>query len=441
MIARALYGLLTHLVVPFVAALDAWRALGDPAQRGRVRERLGWTTARVPPGAIWVHAVSVGEAQAAAALVHELQSRIPGVPVLMTTVTATGAARVRALFGDRVAHAYLPYDLPGAVRRFLDRARPAVAVMMETEVWPALYRELARRGVPLVIASARLSPRSMRGYGRVPGLIGAALGSNVTVCAQTEADAGRFLALGVPPARVQVTGNVKFDQSMPDEARTRGRDWRARHAAGRPVWVAGSTREGEEAVVLEAHQVVRARHPDALLVLAPRHPQRFAGVRAMLDGSGVAHAVRSAGGEPGPADSVYLLDTLGELQAFYAAADLAFVGGSLVPVGGHSLLEPASLGLPLASGPHVQNAPEVAALLAGVGALEPVADGPALGDAVARCFDDPENARARGERGRESVAANRGAVGRVAEVVTTLLSRPDAPPAAAAVPSASSGSR
>ena len=138
MIARALYGLLTHLVVPFVAALDAWRGLGDPAQRGRVRERLGWTTARVPPGAIWVHAVSVGEAQAAAALVHELQSRIPGVPVLMTTVTATGAARVRALFGDRVAHAYLPYDLPGAVRRFLDRARPAVAVMMETEVWPAL---------------------------------------------------------------------------------------------------------------------------------------------------------------------------------------------------------------------------------------------------------------------------------------------------------------
>ena len=441
MIARGLYWLITHLVAPFIAALDAWRALGDPAQQGRVRERLGWTQARVGPGAIWVHAVSVGEVQAAAVLVHELEARVPGVPVLVTTVTATGAARARALFGDRVAQAYLPYDLPGAVRRFLDRARPAVAVMMETEVWPVLYRELARRGVPLVIASARLSQRSMRGYARVPGLIRGALASNVTVCAQTEVDAARFRALGVPSARVQVTGNVKFDQSVPDEARARGRDWRARHAAGRPVWVAGSTREGEESAVLEAHQLVRTRHPGALLVLAPRHPQRFATVRSMLESRGVAHAVRSAADAPGAADPVYLLDTLGELQAFYAAADLAFVGGSLVPVGGHSLLEPASLGLPLISGTHVQNAPDVAALLAGVGALETVPDAAALAAAVARAFEDPANARARGERGREAVAANRGAVGRAAERVATLVSRPDARPPAAAVPSASSGSR
>ena len=441
MASRALYWLLTHLAAPFVVAVDAWRAIGDPEQRGRVRERLGWARSRVAPGSIWVHAVSVGEVQAAAALVRELQARMPGVPVLLTTVTATGAARARAVFGDRVALAYLPYDLAGAVRRFLDRAQPAVAVMMETEVWPALYRELGRRGVPLVIASARLSERSMRGYARVPGLIRGALERNVTVCAQNEADAVRFRALGVPTARVQVTGNVKFDQSVPDAARARGRDWRAQHAASRPVWVAGSTHEGEESAALEAHRMVRARHPHALLVLAPRHPQRFAAVRELLESLGVAHAVRSERAEPGPGDAVYLLDTLGDLQAFYSAADCAFVGGSLVPVGGHSLLEPASLGLPLLSGPHVHNAPEVAALLAGVGALETVNDAAARADCVARCFDDPENARARGERGRDAVAANRGAVGRVADVVVDLVSRPAGPPAAAVVPSASSGSR
>ena len=441
MVSRALYWLLTHLAAPFVVALDAWRALGDPGQRGRVRERLGWTRASMAPGSIWVHAVSVGEVQAAAALVRELQVRMPGVPVLVTTVTATGAARARAIFGERVPHAYLPYDLSGAVRRFLDRVRPGVAVMMETEVWPALYRELDRRRVPLVVASARLSERSMRGYARVPGLIRGALERNVTACAQTEADAGRFRRLGVPPARVQVTGNVKFDQSVPDEARALGRDWRASNAAGRPVWVAGSTHEGEEAAALDAHDAVRRRCPSALLVLAPRRPQRFAAVRELLDARGVAHAVRSQGAEPAPDDAVYLLDTLGDLQAFYSAADSAFVGGSLVQVGGHSLLEPASLGLPLVSGPHVHNAPDVAALLAGVGALETVADAAALAAAVALVFEDPENARARGERGREAVAANRGAVGRVADVVADLVSRPAGPPAAAAVPSASSGSR
>ena len=441
MASRVLYWLLTHLAAPFVLALDAWRALGDPAQRGRVRERLGWTRARVAPGSIWVHAVSVGEVQAAAALVRELQSRMPGIPVLLTTVTATGAARARAVFGDQVALAYLPYDLPGAVRRFLDRAQPTVAVMMETEVWPALYRELDRRGVSLVIASARLSERSMRGYARVPGLIQSALARNVTVCAQTAADAARFRTLGAPDDRVHVTGNVKFDQSVPEEARARGRGWRASHAAARPVWVAGSTHEGEEAAALDAHDTVRRRCPSALLVLAPRHPQRFVAVRELLESRRVAHAVRSKGAEPAAGDAVYLLDTLGDLQAFYAAADCAYVGGSLVPVGGHSLLEPASLGLPTLSGPHVHNAPDVAAMLAGVGALETVADAAALADGVAKCFEDPENARARGERGREAVAANRGAVLRVADRVAELVGRATSPPAAAAVPSASSGSR
>ncbi|MFO1406327.1 MAG: lipid IV(A) 3-deoxy-D-manno-octulosonic acid transferase [Steroidobacteraceae bacterium] len=439
MLLRALYALLTHLALPFVAALDGWRALRDPAQRGRLRERLGHPAADLPVGALWVHAVSVGEVQAAAALVQALRRRAPGRPVFVTTVTATGAARARALFGDEVAHAYLPYDLPGAVRRFLDRARPAVAVMMETEVWPVLYRELAARGIPLLIASARLSERSMRGYRRVGALIRDALEHNVTVCAQTDADAARFRALGAAPARVQVTGNVKFDLAVPDAVVARGREWRAQRATGRPVWVAGSTHPGEEVAALEAHARVRTTHADALLVIAPRHPQRFEAVRALLSARGTGAAVRSTGGEPSAGDPVYLVDTLGELQAFYAAADVAFVGGSLVPVGGHSLLEPASLGVPVVSGPHVHNAPEVAAILGSNGSLEVVPDADGLAAAVQRAFDDPEDARARGGRGREAVRASRGAVERVATAVLDLLSRSAGPPEGAAARPASSG--
>ncbi|MFO1394529.1 MAG: lipid IV(A) 3-deoxy-D-manno-octulosonic acid transferase [Steroidobacteraceae bacterium] len=440
MMLRALYGLLALLALPFIAAVDGLHALRDPSQRGRLRERLGRPAAALPTGALWVHAVSVGEVQAAAALVRELRRRAPDHPVFVTTVTATGAARARALFGDDVAHAYLPYDISGPVRRFLDHARPVVAVMMETEVWPVLYRELARREVPLVIASARLSERSMRRYRRVASLIRDALAANVTVCAQTEADAARFRELGAMPARVQVTGNVKFDQSVPDAVIRQGRAWRARHAAGRPVWVAGSTHPGEEVAAFDAHVLVRSRHPDALLVIAPRHPQRFEAVRLLLAERAANSAVRSRGGEPGPDDPVYLADTLGELQAFYAAADVAFVGGSLVPVGGHSLLEPASLGVPVVSGPHVHNAPDVAAMLESTGALEIVRDDAGLGAAVLRAFDDPENARARGGRGREAMAANRGAVDRVAAVVLPLLSRTAArSPSAAAAPPASSG--
>jgi 3-deoxy-D-manno-octulosonic-acid transferase len=435
---RLLYWLLTHLAAPFVVVLEGWRELRDPAQRGRLRQRLGLVTRQPAAGCLWVHAVSVGEVQAAVPLVRELRRRAPGLDIVLTTVTATGAERARAVFGAELQHCYLPYDLPGCVKRFLDRVRPRAVVILETEIWPVLYRELGRRGIPLAIASARISQRSLRRYRRVASFIRETLSGETVIGAQTDADAGRFAAIGAPPDRVRVTGNVKFDLQIPPSVIEAGHELRRTCAAGRPVWIAGSTHEGEEGPAIAAHVAVRERHPTALLLLVPRHPQRFDEVRALLRRSGVAYGERSGGGVPSGEQAVFLVDTVGELQMFYAASDVAFVGGSLVPVGGHSLLEPAMLGLPVISGPHTHNAQEVAELLTHAGALVTVHDDRELAQRVIECLDDPFGARARGELGRAAVAANRGAVGRVVEMVLLLVS-----PAASAVAASSgpSGSR
>lgn len=435
---RFLYWLLTHLAAPFVVALEGWRELRDPSQRGRLRQRLGLVPGRPAAGCLWIHAVSVGEVQAAVPLVRELRRRIPDLDIVLTTVTATGAQRARAVFGADLQHCYLPYDLPGCVRRFLDRVRPRAVVVLETEIWPVLYRELGRRGIPVAIVSARISQRSLRRYRRVASFIREALSGEVVIGAQSEADAGRFAAIGAPPGRVRVTGNVKYDMRISESVTTAGRELRRACAEGRPVWIAGSTHEGEESAAIAAHVTVRERHPSALLLLVPRHPQRFDDVRALLRRSGLVFAERSAGGVPSGEHAVFLVDTVGELQMFYAASDVAFVGGSLVPVGGHSLLEPAMLGLPVISGPHTHNAPDVAHTLAQAGALVTVHDERELAQRVIECLDDPAGARARGELGRSAAAANRGAVDRVVGMVLPLVS-PGA--SAAAASSGPSGSR
>jgi 3-deoxy-D-manno-octulosonic-acid transferase len=419
---RLVYVLLTYLLAPVVIAMEAWKALMSPEYRGRLGQRLGFRVPQPPADCLWVHGVSVGEVQAAAALVQALRRRHPEVPVVVTTVTPTGMQRARALFGDTVQHCYLPYDLPGAVRRFLDRTRPRVAIILETEIWPTLYNSLGRRGIPLVMASARVSTRSVGRYRRMASLFRETLSHGILIGAQTPADAERFLGIGAPADRVRVTGNVKFDLEIPAAAIDAGRAFRARCARDRPVWIAGSTHEGEEEAALAAHLRVRERHPDALLLLVPRHPQRFEAVRALLRKRGAGFAQRSSGEEPAATQPVFLVDTLGELQMFYAAADVAFVAGSLVPVGGHSLLEPAVLGLPMLSGPHTHNAQDVADLFEQCGALAIVHGADELATRISGWFDDPARARADGERGQQAVMQSRGAVDRIVAMVTPLLS-------------------
>src|SRR5882757_7289186 len=373
-----------------------WRGLFDRSYRVNFPERFGFG-AKLPAGGVWVHAVSVGEVNAAAALVTTLHERYPGVPVLVTTLTPTGAARAKALFQEIAQVRYVPFDLPGSVRRFFKRIQPRIAVIFETELWPNLYYQCGRRRVPLVLASARLSARSVDRYRRLGALFRETLAQGVVIAAQGEADANRFRALGSDPGNTHVTGNLKFDFSVPADIAERGRALRAYYAGNRPVWVAGSTHGGgEEEALIEAQKLARARQPGALLVMAPRHPNRFGEVAAQLVSRGVRFVRRSqvpAAGAIGEAE-ILLLDSLGELLDFYAAGDVAFVGGSRVPIGGHNLLEPAALGLPILTGPNTSNSADVARLLIERGAAEVVKNPQELADRVTALLADPA-ARAR----------------------------------------------
>src|SRR3954464_8265666 len=342
---RLLYIVIAYLLAPVVLAAQAMRGFRDRSHWEGFAQRFGLGDEVQGGRSIWVHAVSVGEVQAAAPLVHALRAKFPDVPLVVTAGTATGRARARALFKD-VDVRYVPIDLPGSVRRFFARVRPRLAVILETEIWPNLYHRCGQLEVPLVMASARISPRSVKSYRRLVGLFRQALSNGIFIAAQSEQDAERFRSIGASPDRTHVVGNIKFDFGLPPNIEAQGAELRRLLGMDRPVWVAGSTHAVEEDVLLAAHRSVRARFAQALLVLVPRHPPRFAEVAAALKERGINFVTRSSGAPLSGATEVFLVDRLGELVAFYAAADVAFVGGSLVPIGGHNLLEPASLGLP-----------------------------------------------------------------------------------------------
>ena len=417
---RFFYNLLIYLAAPVALLMHLWRSLRDPSYRERLGERFGFGPEISGP-TIWIHAVSVGEVQAAEPLVRKLLARHPQYTLVLTTVTPTGAARARQLLRDRVQLRYVPLDLPGSVKRFFDRVQPKLAMILETELWPNLYAECGRRRVPLVLASARMSPRSVGRYRRLVPLFRQALSHGIVIAAQSEADAARFRSIGAAGPRTHVTGNIKFDFEPPPDVESRGLDWRGQNAPGRPVWVAGSTHDGEEALALDAHRRVLERYPDALLLLVPRHPQRFEAVRELLARRAESFARRSSGRAVPPATTVMLGDTMGELMMFYAAADVAFVAGSLVPVGGHNLLEPASLGRPVLTGPHNFNSEEIARLLLVAGAARIVTDAGQLAQAVAELFGSAQLRESMGAAGRAVLDSNRGALDRLLKLVDPLL--------------------
>lgn len=416
---RIIYLILICFAAPVAAVVALLRGLRDPSRRERVRDRLG--RPQLPQGApvLWVHAASMGEVQAGASLVRELLNRYPNRHIAMTTMTTTGAARVKTLFDanfrERVTHCYLPYDLPFAARGFLDRARPESAIILETELWPNLLRECVRRGVPVLIASARISPRTATRYRKLRGLFRDVLANGVRVGAQSAADAQRFKALGATDVRV--TGNIKFDFEIADDARKKGATLR-KQLERRFVWVAGSTHAGEEEAALAAHRELLVQRPDALLILAPRHPQRFDDVRRLVEHSGLTFVTRSSGARIVEATTVLLLDTMGELLHFYACADLAFVGGSLAPVGGHNLLEPAALGVPVLCGPHMASAQDIADLLWNSGAARRIESAEELKREVLTLESDAMQRRIMSERGFTTVRDSRGALARTLQLVT-----------------------
>jgi len=416
---RIVYSTLLYLLLPLVLLHLAWRGL---RQRGWWRSlpgRFGFVARPAQEIAVWVHAASVGEVAAALPLLRRLVQQNPPGTLLVSTTTPTGAERLRAALGDQVAHAWLPYDLPGAVGRFLGRVRPRRAIVMETELWPNLYHALGRRRVPLVIANARLSPRSVAGYRRVRGLAAQTLAHCTAIAAQSEPVAQRFRELGADPARVHVPGNLKFDLELPPEQVAAGRALRLRWGAARPTWIAASTHDGEEAAALHAHRILLARQRDALLLLVPRHPERFDAVARLAQDSGLRTLRRSAIGETTVLDGVQVLvgDSMGELALYLGAADVAFVGGSLVEVGGHNVLEPAALGLPVLFGPYTFNFEQACALLLERGAARRLDGVLELEPALSKLFHDGAQRAAMGRAGREVLAANRGALDRLLKLI------------------------
>ena len=417
---RIVYVLLSWLLLPVFLGHLLWRSLSQPDYRRRLGERFGFGFAVLPRPSIWIHAVSVGEVTAAAPLVRTLRQRFPGTPLVVTTMTPTGSQRGRDLFGTTVTHSYMPYDDPGSVRRFFDWARPELAVILETEIWPNLYHECGRRNVPLVMASARVSVKSTRGYRILFNLIRDSLAHGIVIGAQTAADAERFRLLGANPARTHVTGNIKFDFELPPRLVAAGRQLRAVQAPNRPVWIGASTHQDEEQVLLDAHRQILARHPDCLLMLVPRHPERFVAVAALVQRAGLAAVTRSSGAVCPPQVPVFIGDSMGELTLFYAAADVAFVGGSLVRVGGHNLLEPAALGLPSLTGPYNHSAPDIAEMLIEQGATVIARNAGEIAAEVMRLLGDSAECSRRGALARHVLESNRGAVNRLLALVEPL---------------------
>ena len=417
---RGLYSLVIRVALPISLYYLIWRGLRQSEYFNRWSERFALYRGDGLPSCLWIHAVSVGEVNAAAPLLAALRERHPGQDLLVTTTTPTGSARVRALWGDSVRHVYLPYDLPGAVRNFLGHFRPRLALVMETEIWPNLFAELGRRDVPVIIANARLSEKSLKGYRAIAPLVRNALAGIDCVAAQSAADAARYRKLGAPADAVCMTGNLKYDLPLPPGIAEQAADWR-QHWGVRPVWIAASTHPEEEEVVIEAHRRVLAESPTALLLWAPRHPERFAAVAAAAARAGFRVASRREDGLPDAGAEVFVIDTLGELMSFYAASEVAFVGGSLQEVGGHNLLEPAALGVPALVGPHTFNFQEITDLLLAVGAVQRVADAASLSKKIGQLFRHPDERRRRGEAGRVRIASERGALARTLALIDACL--------------------
>lgn len=412
---RAYRGLMRALTLPLLGWLW-WRGRREPGYRERLRERLGFIPVDpTPMGGLWLHAASVGEVQAARPLIEALLRDWPAHSLVVSTQTPTGAAALRAAWGDRIAHRYAPLDTPGAVRRFLDRLQPQALLLIERELWPQWLFECAERALPVVLLNARLSDASAARYHRWRALMAPAW-SAMQVAAADAATAAHFTALGVPAARVTVSGNLKFDLAAPADDRPLPADLQ-----GRRLVVAGSTHDGDETAWLAAWPAIRARHPDALLVLVPRHPQRFDAVSQALDRAGWPHARRGRGDALRPDHAVLLADTMGELMAWYRHAAICFVGGTLAPVGGHNPLEPLSLGQPVLFGPHTHNAPALFDEAAQRGAGLRVADAAGLERAVIEALSFPDAWTRRGAAALALMADHRGATARGLQRVLAAL--------------------
>lgn len=417
---RYIYTVLFYLSLPFIFIRLLWRSRNAPGYRRRWNERLGFCP-HVFNQCIWIHAVSLGETIAAVPFIKTLKKRYPDMAILVTNMTPTGAARVEAAFGKTVMQAYIPYDLPDMVTRFLNRVSPTVAIIMETELWPNMFTACKKREIPIMIANARLSEKSANGYRRIAGVTRDMLSAVSVIAAQATADAERFIALGIPRERVHVTGNLKFDMEVPPDLAERSKTLRTQLGNARPIWIAASTHEGEEEIILAAHKSIVEKNKDALLILVPRHPERFDAIATLVQQKGFSVARRSRNESCSAETNVYLGDTMGELLLMYAISDVAFVGGSFVPVGGHNMLEPAVLKKPILTGPHLFNFAEISALLFAAKGMIKVENADQLAKETTEFFNNTDYRNKIGENAYSVVEANRGSLAKQVQLALALI--------------------
>ena len=418
-----LYRFLAAGLFPVAGPVLKLRQVFSGKRRPRFRDRLGRDLPDLPGGGIWIQAVSVGEVELARSLVAELWERVPGIPLVLSATTATGLDLARRTLGQTLPVIPCPIDLPGPVSRVFEAVCPKLLVLVETELWPEMLHQAGRRAVPVAVVNARLSESSFAGYRRIAGPLRSLLEPLALVLARTAADGDRFTGLGVPPARVTVGGNVKYDL----EADRRPLEWQdeiRRLAGNRPIVVAGSTMDGEETQVLDALAGLAVEGAAPFLILAPRHPERFDSVARLVTDRQLVLGRRSSPQPAPPGADVFLIDTIGELARAYQLGDIAFIGGSLVPTGGHNPLEPAVWGVPVLSGPHVHNFREVYDEMTAAGGARLVADSDDLRIAVATWLDDPDLGAAAGAAGRAVVERNRGATKRTVSALIELLEEP-----------------
>lgn len=407
---RTAYSAIFYLIIPFILLRLLWRSIKAPDYRLRWRERFACYAKTYPQGVIWFHAVSVGEAEALFPLVRRLQQHNPQAKLLITTTTPTGSARVRAVLGQTVEHVYLPYDTPDAVGRFMRCFKPVLAVIMETEIWPNLFTYCGENNIPLYLINARLSEKSARGYQKIPSLIHPVLTHIKQVAAQTQEDAERFIAIGAKPDQVVTVGNIKFDLEIPEDIVKEGKRLKKNAFNGRLVWLAASTHRGEEQIFLDTYKELKPKIPELLLLIVPRHPERFAEVGRLCEQNNLAVVMRTSKRPSNLDTDVYLADTMGELKMLYAAADIAFVGGSIVPVGGHNLLEASAIGVPVLFGPYMANFKDIAHKVLVHNAAIQCHDKDAIVQAILSVYSDVGYRTLLVEHGKLFVQMNRGAI-------------------------------
>lgn len=414
------YSLLFYLILPFILLRLLWRSRLNPAYRKHILERLG-IFPKVKAPCIWIHVVSLGETIAALPLIKQLKALYPATPLLITNMTPTGAAKVKATFGESVIQRYIPYDLPFAVSYFLQNAKPIVAIIFETELWPNLLDACHKRHIPIVITNARLSAKSFKRYQLISNISRAMLKQIATVSAQADYDAKRFIALGLPPHKIKVTGNLKFDIEIAADIPEKGRALRKLLGENRLIWIAASTHAPEETLILKTYEKIKKIVPDALLILVPRHPERFNAVAAQCQNK-FKTLRRSLNESPMQQDiDIYLGDTIGELLTLYAAADIVFVGGSFSKIGGHNLLEPAALHKPIVSGPHLFNFSEIRALLVKAKGLHVVKNEKELEEIILNLFHAASLREEIGTNAYRVVQENRGALRQQLNIILNFI--------------------